>query len=173
VLAFAGDITNARCVAFLPQDIITVMKCLALVVFIAGCVDATGDAPFYIGCFRDCNDEGGCPNDNRDLTQVISSCESAKPGDANQTNCGYGGSSVQTPALCSALCTGFKFFGVQNGEECHCGNDYGNQGGKAPDNDCGTSCNGDSSIMCGGSVRNSIYAQPHTSTAYNITTKAN
>ena len=42
--------------------------------------------------------------------------------------------SVMTPQFCSGLCKGFKFFGVQGdkGENCFCGNDYGNQGGKVP-----------------------------------------
>ena len=63
-----------------------------------------------------------------------------------------------TPHLCNGLCRGFYFFGVQANKECFCGNDYGNQGGKAPDGECNTPCNGDSSVMCGGINRNSIYA---------------
>eukprot|EP00747_Dinoflagellata_sp_TGD_P003024 gnl/TRDRNA2_/TRDRNA2_106637_c0_seq1.p1 gnl/TRDRNA2_/TRDRNA2_106637_c0~~gnl/TRDRNA2_/TRDRNA2_106637_c0_seq1.p1 ORF type:complete len:203 (+),score=38.69 gnl/TRDRNA2_/TRDRNA2_106637_c0_seq1:350-958(+) len=77
---------------------------------------------------------------------------------------GWAGGDAMTPSLCSALCTGFKFFGVQFGYNCFCGDDYGNQGGKAPESDCGSPCTGDSSIMCGGSSRNSIYAQPTSDT---------
>jgi hypothetical protein len=67
-----------------------------------------------------------------------------------------------TPTACSSLCTSFKFFGVQDGWGCFCGDDYGNQGGKAPDGDCNTQCTGDRSIMCGAPFRNSVYAQPST-----------
>jgi hypothetical protein len=74
----------------------------------------------------------------------------------------FPGEDVMTPALCSAICTGFKFFGVQDTNNCFCGNDYGNQGGKAPEDDCDSPCSGDSSAMCGGPFRNSIYAQPST-----------
>jgi hypothetical protein len=62
------------------------------------------------------------------------------------------------PELCNDLCRGFHFFGVQFGYECFCGDDYGNQGGKAPENQCDLPCHGDSSIMCGGANHNSIYA---------------
>ena len=34
------------------------------------------------------------------------------------------------------------------------------KGSKTPETDCNTPCNGDPSTMCGGSNRNSIYAQP-------------
>jgi hypothetical protein len=65
-----------------------------------------------------------------------------------------------TPKFCSGLCKGFKFFGVQDGWACFCGDDYGNQGGKTPESECNVPCRGDASIMCGGGYRNSIYAQP-------------
>jgi hypothetical protein len=72
----------------------------------------------------------------------------------------YSNQALLTPQICSALCHGFKFFGLQDGYGCYCGNDYGNQGGKVPETDCDMPCNGDSSTMCGGESRNSIYAQP-------------
>eukprot|EP00966_Prymnesium_polylepis_P268020 6191822-Prymnesium_polylepis.1 len=63
-----------------------------------------------------------------------------------------------TPTLCSTLCTGFKFIGVQNGYQCFCGNDYGNAGGKDSETACSSPCSGNQSIMCGAPVHNSIYA---------------
>jgi hypothetical protein len=62
-----------------------------------------------------------------------------------------------TPTACAAQCTCFKFFGVQNGDNCFYGGDYGNQGGKAPESDCNAPCTGDHSIVGGGPSRNSIY----------------
>jgi hypothetical protein len=69
---------------------------------------------------------------------------------------------VMTSALCAVQCTGFKYVGVQDGAQCFCGSDCGNQGGKAPGADCHAPCAGDSNIMCGGSWRGSIYTQPPT-----------
>ena len=62
-----------------------------------------------------------------------------------------------TPTLCSTLCTGFKFLGVQNHRECYCGNDYGNAGGKDTETACSRPCDGNKSITCGGGNHNSIY----------------
>ena len=64
-----------------------------------------------------------------------------------------------TPAACAAQCGGFKFFGVQDGYACFCGDDYGTYG-PAPESDCNVPCTGDHSIMCGGPDRNSIYTIP-------------
>jgi hypothetical protein len=69
------------------------------------------------------------------------------------------------------LCRGFKFFGVQCGNDCFRGNDYGNQGEKAPESDCGSICTGSPIDICGAPDRNSIYAQPP-SMYHNTTTSS-
>ncbi|KAJ7087734.1 WSC domain-containing protein [Mycena epipterygia] len=69
-------------------------------------------------------------------------------------------SSVLTPALCQNACTakGFSVAGVENGNECYCGNAYV---GGAPTNatsaDCSVRCAGDPSINCGGGYRITLY----------------
>ena len=45
---------------------------------------------------------------------------------------------------------------MQDYDECYCGNTYGGYG-KADEADCNTECNGNSTQMCGGDWRNSVY----------------
>jgi hypothetical protein len=61
----------------------------------------------------------------------------------------------QCNALCSPL--GYKYFGLQAGHACFCGNSYGSMG-KAAAHDCNVTCRGDGSETCGGPDRNSVYA---------------
>ena len=141
------------------------MKLLLLAV--ATSAASAAEPPYYIGCFHDENWATV-----RDLPHFYCSNGPATPAAGNcnddpstPTGSGWAGHSAMTPSLCSTLCAGFKFFGTQAGSQCLCGNDYGNQGGKAPDSDCNTPCTGDSSsTMCGAPAgapaRNSIYAQP-------------
>jgi hypothetical protein len=144
-------------------------KCVMLALLVAGV--AAVDGPVYIGCYHD--DNGATVNDlpffsctNGTMDDAGLNCESD-----SRSKCGpgghWGGGCVMSPSQCSAQCTGWKFFGLQSGFECFCGDDYGNQGGKAPESDCSVPCPGDSGIMCGRNSRNSIYAQP--SAAQNTT----
>merc|ERR1719181_1272429 len=103
---------------------------LAIASFALFALHAHAAGPFYIGCYNDCatdcsqrdlphffcsngNSDGGCDTD-----PVITSPNN------------WAGYSTMTPQYCSGMCTGFKFFGLQFGGNCFCGNDYGNQGGK-------------------------------------------
>jgi hypothetical protein len=146
------------------------MKCVAVVVLLVAGVAA--DGPVYIGCYRD---NAGLKGRDLPVFFCSNGTDPVSGGCAADSRLPAGTSSAadynsMTPAVCSTLCFGFKFFGVQFGGGCFCGNDYGNQGGKAPDSDCDTACGGDPSIKCGGAYKNSIYAQP--STGLN-STKAN
>ncbi|KAJ7662114.1 WSC domain-containing protein [Mycena polygramma] len=64
-----------------------------------------------------------------------------------------------TPASCINKCAGLSFSlsGVENGNECYCGNILTNNPVGARDNQCGTPCSGDASQNCGGSYRINIY----------------
>jgi hypothetical protein len=119
--------------------------------------------PVYIGCYHDCG--RGCSQFTRNLPTYY--CENdkrisggcgAEPNDPPYASAWAGGDAM-TPQLCSSICSGFKFFGVQAGSQCFCGNDYGNQGGKAPDSECTKQCTGNTTLVCGGPSRNSVYAQ--------------
>ena len=134
------------------------MKCISAVLSFS--VVAAG--PFYIGCYAD-------KNPGRDLPVFF--CSNGKSSDgidcASDPKTPAGGSSfghAKNPEACSVMCSGFKFFGLQNGGECFCGDDYGNQGGKKPEAECPFPCwHGDSgSGPCGGSARNSIYVVNNT-----------
>jgi hypothetical protein len=93
---------------------------------------ATAPAPFYNGCYRD--------DRNRALDIF------------------KGWRSNMTPQLCQRLCTGHHYAGVQWYGECWCGDGVGYD--LRPDSECNTPCSGDSSQMCGGGWRNSIYFIP-------------
>ncbi len=55
-----------------------------------------------------------------------------------------------------AIFQGTTYAAVQNWDQCFCGDSYGGQG-EAPESDCNQPCKGDSSQMCGGAWRNSVY----------------
>lgn len=121
--------------------------------------------PVYIGCYKDCDGGRSCTQSNRDLPTYY--CANGKDDaggcgpDPNVPCFGvFAGGRDMTPQLCSGICSGFKFFGIQAGYQCYCGNDYGNQGGKAPARDCPNKCTGNTTLSCGGGSRNSIYANP-------------
>jgi hypothetical protein len=144
----------------------TTMKCIVLVaMLITGVAAAESPFPVYIGCYLDCDSGDSCPG-NRDFSNNFCNCPTnnatacSDPSDAGICLFGSVGAAVMTPHLCSVICTGYKFFGLQE-NQCFCGNEYGNQGGKASsDSECDYPCPGDNSTMCGASHHNSIYAQP-------------
>jgi len=87
----------------------------------------------YIGCYVD--------TENRDL-------------DGYNTTDGS-----MTPGQCLSICKekNFKYYAVQYGSYCFCGNSYGKYGFVSY-TECNMSCNGDKTQDCGGTWRNSIYA---------------
>ena len=64
--------------------------------------------------------------------------------------------------ICSCECKGFKYFGLQNGGECFCGNSFGTHGVDTG-NICKKKClsndddDDDTKIFCGGPLSNAIY----------------
>ncbi|KAJ7093925.1 WSC domain-containing protein [Mycena belliarum] len=73
---------------------------------------------------------------------------------------GYKGTdSALTPASCIAKCASLRFTlsGVENGNECYCGNILTNNPVGARDVQCGLPCAGDPSQNCGGGFRIMIY----------------
>jgi hypothetical protein len=64
-----------------------------------------------------------------------------------------------TPSSCITNCAArnFSLSGVENGNECYCGNFLTNSPVGARDVQCGTPCSGDPSINCGGGFRIMIY----------------
>jgi hypothetical protein len=145
-----------------PSQTFAINMQIKTALFIAlaiGC--ASAENATYIGCYKD----NGPPT--RDLPVFFCSNGNDNPAgpgyycaDDPSGITPYAGKKDMTTLVCSALCKEFKFFGLQDGGECYCGNDYGNQGGKAPESDCNMICSGSPIEICGDGARNSIYAQP-------------
>jgi hypothetical protein len=146
------------------------MQIKTLTIFALAVACASAENATYIGCYYDCQSGTNCgdaTSSNRDLPFFF--CSNGKNPD-NIFNCDgdpsvaspgqFAGAFVMTPQFCSGLCQGFKFFGLQDSNQCFCGNDYGNQGGKISESSCNVPCTGDASTMCGAGSTNSIYAQP-------------
>ena len=57
---------------------------------------------------------------------------------------------------CKMYCRDYFYFGLQFGNECYCGNEFGSHG-RAPEEECNKPCLKDSRQMCGGTLRNSVY----------------
>ncbi|KIY52072.1 WSC-domain-containing protein [Fistulina hepatica ATCC 64428] len=64
-----------------------------------------------------------------------------------------------TPRSCSAMCHGSAYFGLEDGENCYCGNtDSDSQTSKLVSADqCNYKCAGDPSFTCGGHAYMSLY----------------
>jgi len=63
--------------------------------------------------------------------------------------------SVGTVQECAGYCYGYKYFGLQFGSQCFCGNTYGSHGTSAG---CTSTCSSNSTQTCGGAYANSIYS---------------
>ena len=65
-----------------------------------------------------------------------------------------------TVDICRHQCfieKGFAFAGVQNGNECWCGNDDPPVANLLPDSACNRACRGDNTQMCGAGWKNNVY----------------
>jgi len=71
----------------------------------------------------------------------------------------------QNTDSCNIACAGYKYFAMQYGGECRCGNSFGNHGNyKRSDSECGVPCRGEDNVyydgetrLCGGGHRNAVY----------------
>jgi hypothetical protein len=64
---------------------------------------------------------------------------------------------AMTLETCGTFCTGYKYWGVEYGGECYCGNAFGAGSVNATGSDCSFVCPGDGSEFCGASDRLSTY----------------
>lgn len=67
-----------------------------------------------------------------------------------------GGDSVER---CNSLCAplGYKYFGLQAGHACFCGNSFGSMGAAPHESDCSARCRANQTEICGGADFNSVY----------------
>jgi hypothetical protein len=94
--------------------------------------------PSYVGCFTDCAGGGG-PFGTR-----------AMPHNAGNLP------TTDSAAHCATKCSGWEYIGLQDGQDCFCGNGTGfSSQGVSPK--CTTPCTGNSSEVCGGPCANSVY----------------
>ena len=74
----------------------------------------------------------------------------------------YTNYSSMTLDECEYYCTGYKFWGVEYGGECYCGNHLSQGSFPTFPTDCSITCPGDDYEKCGGSNRLSLYGtEPH------------
>jgi hypothetical protein len=65
-------------------------------------------------------------------------------------------SATLTIDACAQKCAGFVYFGLQDGNWCYCGNQFGRYG-SASQGQCNFPCAGNTSQLCGGYLRNEVY----------------
>ena len=63
---------------------------------------------------------------------------------------------TNTPAKCANFCKDYKYFGVEYGFECYCGNVL-HHNKKKDEGDCKKKCSGDNSQTCGAFYRINVY----------------
>jgi len=61
-----------------------------------------------------------------------------------------------SPEKCREYCKDFKFYAVQDGDNCWCGNEQKHADKKA-DSECSTACPGSPDEKCGSKTRNNLY----------------
>jgi hypothetical protein len=64
-----------------------------------------------------------------------------------------------TVPMCSQFCSGKKYFGVEYGDQCYCGDVLGDAGGKKGDRECAMGCPGDQSSFCGAGDRIGVWGR--------------
>jgi hypothetical protein len=120
------------------------------------------------GCNMGCSGNAGetCGGPNRlDVyaagpAWVSLGCYTDQPYERTLTTVGnYQG--LLTIEICLATCQagGFVYAGMEYHDECHCGNEFSNGGGPAPDGNAGCTwtCDGNVTEICGGNSRLSMY----------------
>ena len=75
----------------------------------------------------------------------------------NRALAGQSTSGVVSLESCAKYCSDYSYFGVENHNECYCGNSLVPSSIAVPSTDCNLACTGNSAEICGGSLRLSVY----------------
>ena len=87
----------------------------------------------------------GCYKDAADHDLPISASKGMVSSDALQE--------------CGELCASYKYFALEYGKECRCGDSYGKYGKSSdPATDCNMPCENDESVTCGGNYKENVYS---------------
>jgi len=117
-------------------------------------VSSIGKMYRYIGCYADTQSQ-------RDLPVWF--CSNGGGADPNG-GCGsdpnapgysaWAGGAAMTPTVCSVLCSGQKYFGIEVGYQCYCGNVLGKEATEVNEKECNSRCTGEQNLdsNCGGLV---------------------
>ena len=131
--------------------------------------NSQGQAPDgSAGCDMGCSGNEGetCGGPNRlnvyaaGPAWVSLGCYTDQPYERTLTTVGtYDGLLTIAKCLASCQAAGFVYAGMEYHDECHCGNQFSNGGGVAPDGNAGCTwtCDGDTTEICGGNSRLSMY----------------
>jgi len=68
---------------------------------------------------------------------------------------------------CASFCSGFDYFGTEYGSQCYCGYSLNAAGVNEPSADCNMPCGGDTTEVCGGSWRLTVYKSTTTTSPPN------
>ncbi|KAF6032848.1 hypothetical protein EB796_008822 [Bugula neritina] len=106
-------------------------------------------------CSREYGRHGSVPMDECNVK-----CPRCFMDDADNRALNYSATfnSSVTLLSCAIKCMekGYFFAGIQSGDKCYCGYDV-NRYRQVADEECDVPCIGDSEVMCGGHLRNSVY----------------
>ena len=103
----------------------------------------------FIGCFRDSADGKSALSPHPPLCELTSSTDRDLTGFFRLEGAG-------SPLLCAQLCKTMMYFGLQNGGQCFCGNEFGRHG-KVADGMCNLKCRSACDSNCGGPLANAVY----------------
>ena len=120
----------------------------------------------YIGCFPDLVDGGArdlpwfwCSNGTSSTPMSGVNFCSGDPRIPEGTGASsWAAAAKMSPALCSKICTYFRYYGVQDGNKCFCGDQFGYYG-NATEDKCNSKCTDPTAegLSCGGVLHNSVY----------------
>lgn len=69
----------------------------------------------------------------------------------------YTSSTNMTASTCKAFCYGYRYFGVEYGQECYCGNTLNSGAVSTNTSECGMDCTGNRWEVCGGHSRLNMF----------------
>lgn len=92
-----------------------------------------------------------------DLTYSPLGCYTEASSGRALTALSYSSATNMTATTCKAFCYGYKYFGVEYGQECYCGDTINTGSVSTTSSDCDMDCSGNKWQICGGHSRLNMY----------------